>query len=194
MLPKHKTRFTEDEYLALERASRTKHEFIDGQIIAMAGGSRRHSLIAVNLGGALREALRAKPCVVFNSDAMVNVAERGSYYYPDVSVLCGQAMPALRHPGALQNPVLVGEVLSKSTESFDLNEKFQHFRSLPSLMEFLAVSQKERFVQHWHRVDVGRWLLSEARDDAAVELPSLGVTLPLAEIYEKVDLLPEEEE
>lgn len=192
MEPAERTRFTEDEYLALERASQTKHAFIDGEIIAMAGGSPRHSLIAANVSGALGAALRDRPCAVLNSDLAVNIAAIGCYVYPDVTVVCGPPELSPKHAGAVRNPVLLVEVLSKSTQRYDLGEKFDLFRRLPSLMDFIAVRKDERRVQHWHRTDVGRWLLTEVEGDGIVELPELGVRLPLDAIYAKVELFPEE--
>ena len=194
MEPAEKTSFTEDEYLALERASQTKHEFIDGEIISMAGGSPRHSLIATNVARALGNALRDRPCAVLGSDQSVNIASIGGYVYPDVTVICGKPELGRKNPAAVQNPVLLVEVLSKSTRHYDLGEKFDHSRKLPSLMDFVAIRKNERRVQHWHRTEVGRWELAEVEGEGTVELPGLGVTISLAELYEKVELFPEEED
>jgi Uma2 family endonuclease len=193
MHPADETRFTEDEYVALERVSKTKHEFFNGQIIAMAGGSPRHNAICANVIGALGAALRGKPCVVMTSDQAVYVAKKASYFYPDVTVVCGKAQFSPKHQQAVQNPALVVEVLSRSTEHYDLNEKFRYYRLVPSLKEFVTVFRNERIVQHWSRTEVGRWIGATVEGDGAVELPGLGVSLTLAEIYEKVELLPEEE-
>ena len=189
-----KTRFTEYEYLALEQASRTRHEFVDGQIVAMAGGSPRHSLIALNVAAVLRAALRDRPCVVLGSDLAVHIAAAGAYVYPDVTVVCGEVELGPKRPAGVRNPVLVVEVLSRSTRGYDLGDKFDLFRRLPSLVDFLAVRQHERLVQHFHRTDVGRWLVVEVEGDGVVELGAMGIALPLREIYEKIELFPEEEE
>ena len=194
MAPAHRTRFTEDEYLALERASQTRHELVDGQIVAMAGGSPRHSLIALNVAAVLRAALRDRPCAVLGSDMAVNIAAAGAYVHPDVTVVCGEVELGPKRPAGVRNPVLVVEVLSRSTKGYDLGDKFDLFRRLPSLVDFLAVRQNERLVQHFHRTDVGRWLVVEVEGDGVVELGGMGIALPLREIYEKIELFPEEED
>ena len=190
MEPAERRRYTEEEYLALEARSETKHELVNGELYAMAGASIEHNLIAGNIAGALRNALQAagRPCLVLGSDQRLHVAETGLYTYPDVSVVCGK--PELHGPAprALLNPLVLIEVLSESTESDDRGPKFAHYRSIPSLKEVLFVAQIGRRVEHYRRLETGQWLLTE-RTDGAVEIPALGCALPLAEIYAGLELL-----
>ena len=179
-----------DVYLALERAAEFKSEYIDGDIIGMAGGSRAHSLIAGNVLVALRAALRGRPCEVHGSDLRVGIAESSVYTYPDVSVVCGEPIFEDAAEDTLLNPVVLVEVLSPTTEAYDRGLKFARYRLLPSLQEYLLVAQDRPSVEWYSRGEAG-WLLRQADGlDAVVELPSLGCTLALAEIFAKVGLGP----
>lgn len=169
-----RTRVTEAEYLAREELSEQKHELVDGEIFAMAGGSDRHNRIAMNLGGELRQRLRGGPCFVVHNQRH-KVEATGLYTYPDVTVRC-------RAAGDVHTRVLV-EVLSASTEAWDRGGKFAHLQQDPDVAEYVLVSQRERRVEHFARVDGGRWVLTVVTGDSALALPSLGVDLPLAEIY-----------
>lgn len=187
MEPARQTRFTEDEYLALEAASRTKHEFVRGEIRAMAGASPEHNLIAGNVASLLRAALRGRPCGVFPSDQRVYVGASGRYTYPDVTVVCGRVDRAPQDPMAITNPSLLVEVLSPSTEHYDLGEKLADYRRIDSLHEVVTVRVDARHVELWQRTDVGRWQWSEFDGAGTVlELSSLGVRLPLDEVYEQM--------
>src|SRR5262245_53404962 len=119
------------EYLALERAAEERHELIDGEMFAMSGGTREHSLIALNIGGELRAALRLKPCEVFNSDMRIRVEARNRYTYADAIALCGPPQFLDETRDTLLNPTAIFEVLSDSTESYDRGEKFAGYRTLP---------------------------------------------------------------
>ena len=125
--------FTPAEYLALERAADAKSEYLDGEIVAMTGGSRAHSLIAANLVRELGNALRERPCEVYGSDLRVSVALAGLYAYPDVTVVCGQPTFTDDERDTLENPTVIVEVLSPSTEGLDRGAKFTRYRRLPSL-------------------------------------------------------------
>ncbi|MSP58877.1 MAG: Uma2 family endonuclease [Myxococcales bacterium] len=185
----HQELATEDEYLARERGSEDKHEYVNGRIVAMAGASTRHTLIAGNIQGALRGLLRGKPCLALGSDQRVHIAETRLYTYPDVTVVCGPAKYHSRDPLSLTNPLLLVEVLSDSTELYDRGAKFAHYRRLPSLQEILLVAQAERRVELYRRIEHPEWLFTERVGEGAVTLSSLGVDLSLAEIYDKVELL-----
>lgn len=191
MQPSKRTVFTEDEYLALERASKVKHEFVDGRIVAMAGGTPEHSLIASNLIAALRGRLRGR-CLVFNSDLRVNVAATGRYTYPDVTVVCGRPEYSPKDSTAVRNPRLVVEVLSPSTEDYDLDDKLDDYRRMPSVVEVIMVRADKRRVHLWHRTDPFRWVVTEHQGEDAIDLAGLGITLPLAEIYEGLESLGRE--
>lgn len=179
---------TEEEYIERERRSETKHELIHGVIVAMAGASPRHNAIAANVIAALGVALRGGPCRVLTSDQRVHVDETGLYTYPDVTVVCDKPRFHPKFRDTLMNPKAIVEVLSDSTEAYDREAKFAHYRKLPSLTEYLLVAQSGKQVEHYHRLETGQWLFTEYKGDGArVPLPALGVELPLAEIYEGVE-------
>jgi len=187
VLPATPRRFTPQEYLLLERAADTKSEFIDGQIFAMTGASRAHNLIAVNLVACIRAALRGQPCEVYQSDMRVHVGgDEDLYSYPDVVVACEPIRFADDHTDTLQNPVVIVEVLSPSTEAFDRGEKFLRYQRLPSLAHFVLVAQDRRKVEHFAR-DGRRWSFEVLeRDDDALNLTAIGVAVPLREVYERI--------
>jgi Uma2 family endonuclease len=179
---------TPEEYLALERAAETKSEYLDGEIIGMTGASRRHSLIALNIGSELNQQLEDRPCEVHGSDLRVLVAARRLYTYPDVIVVCGELALTDRYRDTLTNPTVLVEVLSPSTEAYDRGAKFGHYRTLDSLREYLLVSQSQPRVDHFTRQDDGsQWLLSSVGDLAAtIVLPSIQCQLAMNRIYKKV--------
>ena len=176
-------KLTEHDYLALDRAADFKSEFVDGEMYAMSGGTFRHGGLAVNLVISLGTQLRGSHFRVFNSDVRVRTAKKGSYLYPDLSVVCG---PIERFEGAddiLANPVVIGEVLFPSTA--DHGTKFEIYREIPALMDHLLVHSDEMFIEHFTRQPDGNWLLSDHKGtDAFVELPSTGCRITLVEIYE----------
>ncbi len=178
---------TPEEYLALERAAERKSEYRDGEIVGMTGASRRHSLITVNVGSELHRQLEDRPCEVHIAALRVLVAARRLYTYPDVIVVCGEPALADRYRDILTNPTVLIEVLSPSTEAYDRGTKFEHYRTLDSLREYLLVSQSRPQVDHFMRQDDGPWVLSAANDLAAtIVLPSNQSKLAMARIYKKV--------
>ena len=180
-------RMTEAEYLAFERASDIRHEYLDGHVYAMTGASRAHNLISTYTAASLINQLRGRPCEVYASDMRVRVSATGLYTYPDVTVVYGNPQFADSALDTLLNPVLVIEVLSPSTESYDRGKKFQHYRQLESLREYVLISQDSPRVERFLRQDDGTWLLTDAAGlDASLELASVACTLALAEVYEKV--------
>jgi Uma2 family endonuclease len=181
---------TEDEYIARERLADTKHELVHGEVVAMAGGSPRHNAIAGNVAGALRALLKERRCLVFPGDQRVHVEATGLYTYPDVSVACDGLRFHPKYQDTLLNPCVIVEVLSDSTEAHDRGAKFAHYRTIPSLQEYVLVSQHEQEVDHYRRLDSGQWVLTAYQGaSASVALPALGCELPLAEVYDKLDLL-----
>lgn len=186
-------RMTEAEYLAFERASDIRHEYLDGHVYAMTGASRAHNLISTYTAASLINQLRGRPCEVYASDMRVRVSATGLYTYPDVTVVCGNPQFADSALDTLLNPVLVIEVLSPSTESYDRGKKFQHYRQLESLREYVLISQDSPRIERFLRQDDGTWLLTDAAGlDASLELASVACTLALAEVYEKVTFQSEE--
>lgn len=188
--PAAKPQVTPTEYLAFERASETKHEFVNGEIVAMSGASPVHNLVSANLGGLLHDLVRTKPCVVLSSDQRVHVPTTGLFAYPDLTVVCG---PLKLHPEddhTLVNPKVIIEVLSDSTEAYDRGAKFSHYQSIATLEEYVLVSTRQRRVEHYRRQGAGQWLLTvHAEDSARIAFPALGGDVPLASVYEKVESL-----
>ena len=179
----------EDEFLALERRSETKHELVNGQIVAMAGATFEHNVLAANVLAALGVLLRGKGCKAVGSDQRVHVPATGLFTYPDVTVVCGTPAFHPKDPVTLINPRVLVEVLSDATERYDRGAKFAHYRSIPSLAEYVLVAQDEPRVEHFRRVETGQWLLTVASGEGArVELPALGCALLVGDVYEGVEL------
>ena len=179
-----KQHLTTQEYLAIERNAEIKSEFLDGEMFAMAGGTRRHSRIKVKLIGALEQRLSGSPCQVLDSDMRVKIEATGLYTYPDVSVACGDLRFEDEREDTLLNPKLIVEVLSDSTAAWDRGEKFWHYRQLQSLLEYVLVSQ-DILIEHYTRQSDDTWLLETVQDrDAILQLKSIKCSVPLAEIYE----------
>ncbi|MBZ0286639.1 MAG: Uma2 family endonuclease [Anaerolineae bacterium] len=179
--------WTADEYLAFERESQEKHEFVDGEIYLMTGASENRNLVVSNTLTSLNVQLRGRPCKVYPSDMLVEISATGDHHYPDVSVVCGEAMINRDKLDTLLNPTLIIEVLSPSTEQYDRGKKFQNYRSLESLREYVLIAQDAPRMEQFVRQEDGRWLLSDAVGlEAQVTLPSIGCTLALADVYDKV--------
>src|SRR5688500_12063539 len=176
-----------EEYLAFERKADQKHEFVNGAIFAMAGASRAHNRIATNVTGELYGQLRGRPCEVCGSDMRVKVSATGLYTYPDVVVVCGDALFEDAEVDTLLNPTAIIEVLSPSTEAYDRGDKFAHFRRLESLREYVLIAQDRHRVEQYLRQEDGRWLLGEVSEaGATVHLESVGCHLLLSDVYARV--------
>lgn len=176
--------WTAEEYLAFERASQEKHEFVGDQVYLMTGASRRHNLIVFNLVAALKPCLRDKPCEGYANDMRVRVGR--DFFYPDVSVVCGEPQFAGEEFDTLLNAALIIEVLSPSTEQYDRGRKFEKYRAFDSLREYVLVAPDRPQIERYIRQDDG-WLLTEAAGlDSALELVTVGARLPLAEIYDRL--------
>jgi Uma2 family endonuclease len=173
--------YTFAEYLALERESDTKHEFDAGEILAMSGGTARHSALAMNVGFAIR-GTRRDGCTVFQSDMRVRIAATGRATYPDVSMVCGpiEYDPEDAAHSTITNPILIVEVLSVTTEKGDRGNKWMHYQRIPSLQEYVLVSQEPR-VEIFRRRPSNTWEYFEVRD-GSVTLAS-GPTLDLSTLY-----------
>jgi Uma2 family endonuclease len=189
-MPESVARLTEAEYVEIERAAEFKSEFFDGEMFAMAGGTPQHSLIGANLVGEFRNRLKDKACAAYNADLRIKVEATGLYTYPDLSVLCG---PLKFAPGAddtVVNPSVLVEVLSDSTEAYDRGRKFEHYRKIPTLREYLLVSQKGPRIEQFIRQSDEHWLMIEAAGlEKSLALPSLQITVSLAEIFLKVEFV-----
>ena len=192
-LPQPKPYLTPEEYLALERQAETKSEYWQGEVYALAGASRQHNLVAANLTAALNLQLRSWPCEVYASDMRVKVARADHYSYPDVAVVCGQAEFEDRSEDTLLNPTVLIEVLSPSTEGYDRGAKFELYRTLESLSDYLLISQSRPIIEHYTRQPDDHWLLSTYKGlEAVTPIPSIGCELRLADVYDKVTWPAEE--
>jgi Uma2 family endonuclease len=188
--PVHK-RLTEAEYLDLERSLEARNEFFDGEVFAMSGGTPLHSQIATNLARELGNKLKGRDCIPYNSDLRLKVEATGLFTYPDLSVVCGPLQFAPGTDDTVVNPRLIIEVLSDSTEAYDRGKKFENYRHMPSLREYLLVSQKEPRIEQFVRQPNGQWLLRDAAGlDATMALPSLEIDLFLAEVFAGVEFVP----
>lgn len=184
-------RISEDEYLRRERVAEFKSEYVDGEVFAMAGGSLRHSLLAGNWTVELGSKARGSKCRVFTSDARIRTAVSGAFVYPDVSIVCGE--PGL-HQGAadtLTNPVAVIEVLSPSTADYDRGRKFELYREISPLQEYILTHAETAHIEHYARQSDGSWIFREYRGtQGSLRLSTLGWDIALADIYAGVLELP----
>ncbi len=180
------TALSPEVYLARERQAETRSEYYDGEIFAMSGGSREHSLIAVNTAGALNAKLSDRPCEVYNSDMRVRMAEGRTYVYPDVSVVCGEPEFADAEKDVLLNPRVIIEVLSPSTEAWDRSGKFERYQQMASLQEYLLIAQDRPRVERYERQGDQQWLLTVTTGlDGVLSLGSIECDLALSEVYRK---------
>lgn len=184
-----KTYVTPEEYLAFERKAENKNEYVNGEIFAMTGASRKHNLIAGNIPGELRQQLKGKPCQVYPGEMRVKAAAVRSFVYPHVVVVCGEPVFEDDYLDTLLNPTMVVQVLSKSTESYNRIGKSAYYRTIESLAEYLLFAQDEYRVEQYVKQDDGRWLLSDVRSlENVIELKSIGCSLPIGDIYDRISL------
>ena len=181
-------RISPAEYLKLEEDTGERFEYLNGEVFAMSGGTYPHNLISTNLIQRIGGLVREKGCKTMTSDQRIVVMETGLETYPDVSVICGKVQLAGVHGMAIANPVVLVEVLSKSTEAYDRGEKSAHYRRIESLREYLLIAQREVRVERYRRAGNNEWVLSEFTDVGGVlELASLGIEIPIAAIYDGVE-------
>lgn len=187
MASEPKQRLTVQEYLAFERQSETKSEYLEGEVCAMTGASRKHILITGNVHGEIRAQLKGRDCEIYSNDMRIRTPTSSFYFYPDVAVACGEPKFEDSEFDTLLNPTLIVEVLSSSTEDYDRGTKFVRYRSIPSLSEYILIAQDRPYVEHWLRQTADQWLLIEIDDlEQTLEMPSIGCRLPLTEIYDRV--------
>ncbi|MEO5926080.1 MAG: Uma2 family endonuclease [Bryobacteraceae bacterium] len=180
-------RLSEQEYLEAERKAEFRHQFYDGIVYAMSGGSPSHAFIIASLSRELGNALKKRPCQVASSDLRIRVSESGLYTYPDVVVVCGDLKFADDQRDTVINPALLIEVLSPSTEAYDRGFKSEQYRKLESLQEYALVSQAYPHIEIFRRQATNEWLLSEFNNlDQTCHVESVGCSIPLAEIYDKI--------
>jgi Uma2 family endonuclease len=179
---------TPDEYLAAERLSESRSEYLDGVVCPMTGASLKHIQIVSNITAELSLQLRARPCRVLPIDLKVRLPGSRKFFYPDVTVVCGELLFHDERRDIILNPLLIVEVLSKSTEAFDRGAKFQAYQTLESLKEYVLVAQDKPFVEQFVRQADGKWTYtSVAGLEGSLSLPSVECTLNLSAVYDKVD-------
>jgi Uma2 family endonuclease len=193
-LPAQPQVHTVEEYLRRERDSHEKHEYRDGEIVAMAGASPNHVLIATNLLIEIGNALKGQPCRVYTSDLKVASLRRRQITYPDGSIICGS--PEI-HPAAgsesdvVTNPRVLIEVLSPSTEHYDRTTKFDIYRDIPTFEEYVLVEQRSPRIETYRRFEDGSWRFQAFVGlDATATIAAVGVTIPLSEVYASVTFEP----
>lgn len=193
-----KNKFTVEEYLAFERAATEKHEYYKGEIflmhghgeaLAMSGTARRHNIIFTNLFGEMVVRLKGRPCQPFGPDMRMNIPENTLFTYPNISVYCGDSTNDTDDEDTVINPTVVIEILSPSTENYDRGEKFKLYRDIPSLKEYILVETKSIHTEAFRINDKQHWELEEYRHLTNVlDMPAIGVTIPLADIYRRTKL------
>ena len=181
------THVTPEEYLAAERLSETRSEYLDGGVYPMTGASLNHGRIVINVATELALRLRERDCDVLVNGMKVRLQESRKFFYPDICVLCSPPQFHDERKDIITNPELVVEVLSPSTEAFDRGAKFQAYRTIESLKEYLLVSQGTPLVEQYVRGEDGKWTLTTAAGlESSLTLPSIECTLNLAAVYKRV--------
>ncbi|MBI4672011.1 MAG: Uma2 family endonuclease [Chloroflexi bacterium] len=184
------TEFTAEQYLALEDVSDTKHEFYDGKIYDMAGGTPDHNLVSANMITALNNALAQTPCRVFDSDMRILIEDEELYTHPDVSVVCGKMQFDPKSKSTLTNPIVLVEAMSPSTRAYDRGAKFKFYKKIPSLQELVLVESERAHVEVLRRIPRGQWTIEIYNDlDAVAVLKTIEGEISLRQIYAKVTWL-----
>ncbi|MEH1927319.1 MAG: Uma2 family endonuclease [Nostoc sp.] len=183
-----KRHYSPTEYLELEIISEYRHEYIDGQIIPMTGGTPNHNQIALNLSATLNFALKRQPYRVFIADQRLWIPKKRIYTYPDVMVVAGSLEFSEGRKDTITNPLVICEVLSKSTRSYDRDEKFAAYRTIPSFQEYILIDQYKNHVEQYSKTDGKKWLFSEYEEENSILiLSSIQFQISLSDIYDKVD-------
>lgn len=182
------------EYLTIERASEIRHEYYNGQMFAMAGATRAHNTIALNISRKFLEQFEDRDCEVYQSDMRVKVDSKGLYTYPDVVAACEPQFED-EEMDTLINPRVIVEVLSKSTEDYDRGTKFEMYRRLPSLQDYVLVAQDKMHIEHFQRQPDGRWILEEFdAPNRTLAFETSNCVLQVADVYTKVSFSKEAEQ
>jgi Uma2 family endonuclease len=182
---------TPEEYFTWEEQQLEKHELIDGQVYAMGGGSKNHSLISVRLITLFSNHLETSSCEVGNSDLRINIVGTNNYTYPDVSVTCDDRDNSTTQ--YITYPCLIVEVLSPSTEAYDRGRKFRIYRHNPALQDYLLVSSTRLEIDLYHKKETGEWSIVNYQAGDTIELKSINLSFPIEQIYRNLDLTPESE-
>ncbi|GAC1394808.1 MAG: hypothetical protein NVSMB47_04570 [Polyangiales bacterium] len=181
--PVHRVHHAYDEYVAFERTTDVKHEYLRGQIYAMAGGTPEHAALAAAVIMMLGS-IRGGACRAYTSDLRVFIPAAELATYPDVTVVCGPRAHDPRDPLAVVNPTLLVEVTSKSTEEYDRIEKLEAYKTVPTLQQYVVVSHRERALEVWTRGEAGAWSSRVAGGGEVAELASIGARLEVQAVYD----------
>lgn len=185
--------YTPEEYLALEEQAEYKSEYHNGEIIPMTGGTTNHNEISGNLYSNLKFALKKKSYKVYIADVRLWIPHHNVYIYPDVMVIKDEPIYTDKSKTTVTNPILITEVLSKSTQNYDQGDKFTYYRSLTTLEEYILISQNSFHVMQYSKTEESKWLLSEYdTEDSAIKLSSLDLEIEVAELYNGVDFAASE--
>lgn len=185
--------YTPEEYLEVEINSEERHEYIDGEVIPVTGGTPNHNQILLNLGGAINFTLKRQPYRVFVTDQRLWIPKKRIYAYPDVLVVQGELQFQEGRTDTITNPVMIAEVLSKSTAGYDRGDKFAAYRTIPSFQEYVLIEQYSMHVERFVKTETNQWLLSEYEgEETTFSLMSIPFEITLADIYDKVDFEAEE--
>lgn len=183
-----KRSITPEEYLANERSATFKSEYYQGEVFAMAGASEQHNLIVMNVGASLHSQLKARPCRVYPSDLRLRIPRTGLFTYPDLMIICGEPQFEFDRRDVVINPVLLVEVLSDSTEAYDRGAKFEQYRTLDSLKQYVLIAQDRFSVESFTKRENGDWLLSATNEiQQSHALDSIQCSLSLSDVYDKVE-------
>jgi Uma2 family endonuclease len=184
-----KYKMTIEEYLQFEKAADVKHEYYRGEVFAMSGAKPRHNVIAKNLIRDIGNALRGKPCQPYGSDMRINIPENTLFTYPDISIICGDIVPSPFDEDTATKPVVVIEILSKSTRDYDRIGKFQLYRSIPVLKEYILIDSESVNIEAFRINSRNHWELEEYKTiDGILSFPVVQVEIPIADIYEGTKL------
>ena len=188
MQAQEKRYYSPEEYLELEVNSEERHEYINGEIIVMTGGTPNHNKIAGNLYAALNFGLKRQPYQVFITDQRLWIPNKRIYTYPDVMVVAGELELAEGRKDTITNPVLIAEVLSKSTRNYDQVEKFAAYRTISTFQEYVLIDQYTMHVEHYYKTAPTKWIFSEYDgEEMMLSLSAFSFEISLADIYDKVD-------
>jgi Uma2 family endonuclease len=177
-------RFTPEEYFAWEEQQELRHEYINGEIYAMTGGTINHSKIAANFIGLLSSHLRGSSCEVLTSDGRINIAESDDYVYPDLSVTCDERDRNAKN--FISHPCLIVEVLSPITEAYDRGGKFRRYSRSSSLRDYVLVNTDKMEIDLYHKNDLGEWFIVNYEAGDSIELQSVGLVFPIKEVFRNI--------
>ncbi len=178
---------SEAEYLLFEERSEERHEFYQGEVFAMAGGSINHARVIMNASSEIRERLKGNDCEVFGSDLRIQIKANGLYTYPDLSIVSGDIKRFKDRNDTITNPVVLIEVLSPGTAEYDRGQKFEFYREIPSLQEYILIYSTRVMIERFSRTPTGQWLLTDYKSrDAILHIESIGEFISVDDLYSRV--------